>query len=327
MCLAAHKATSKGPCGAGPSGAQSAFIPSNSYWSGSLPTLELGDDAASTNVTRVYYMSCLTVISQMRTNLRLIANRTWPNGNGNINPGLGGIGGSRSWWWDEALTSTMLALLEPEGRPPTFQAWLAHDDHPGTKFGHGTGNGYAMDCEPVGSTNCGSNNRDSVASESKGPEYGFYCYNPWAFYMAMSNHLRINNDTGFLLAKAANSNMTVEDALEGIVTDWQEYLIPDTHLVDYGPAMDGFSPTYKHVMPGCSQGNNVWMLRDFASFKDEPTIKALVLALLKKTLCPRLIFILNLFWSSRKSNCRSARSSKKIFCGDGDAHRSELTPL
>ena len=32
--------------------------------------------------------------------------------------------------------------------------------------------------------------------------------------------------------------------------------------------MDGFSPTYKHVMPGCSQGNNVWMLRDFASFRE-----------------------------------------------------------
>lgn len=31
--------------------------------------------------------------------------------------------------------------------------------------------------------------------------------------------------------------------------------------------MDGFSPTYKHVMPGCSQGNTVWMLRDFASFR------------------------------------------------------------
>jgi hypothetical protein len=37
--------------------------------------------------------------------------------------------------------------------------------------------------------------------------------------------------------------------------------------VDYGPDMDGFSPTYKHVMPGCSQGNTVWMLRDFAAYR------------------------------------------------------------
>jgi hypothetical protein len=60
----------------------------------------------------------------------------------------------------------------------------------------------------------------------------------------------------------------VEDALELIVMDFVEYLIPGTNLVDYGPDMDGFSPTYKHVMPGCSQGNNVWMLRDFATFRD-----------------------------------------------------------
>jgi hypothetical protein len=71
----------------------------------------------------------------------------------------------------------------------------------------------------------------------------------------MSNHLRVNNDTAFLGKRAASArlSLTVEDALEGIVTDFQEYLIPGTNLVDYGPAMDGFSPTYKHVMPGCSQ--------------------------------------------------------------------------
>ena len=32
--------------------------------------------------------------------------------------------------------------------------------------------------------------------------------------------------------------------------------------------MDGFSPTYKHVMAGCSQGNNAWMLRDFADLRE-----------------------------------------------------------
>ena len=32
--------------------------------------------------------------------------------------------------------------------------------------------------------------------------------------------------------------------------------------------MDGFAPSYKHVMPGCSQGNSVWMLRDFAAYRE-----------------------------------------------------------
>ena len=85
--------------------------------------------------------------------------------------------------------------------------------------------------------------------------------------MAISNHLRVNNDTQFLHSLAGGTNRTVEQALEGIATQYQEYLIPGTKLVDFGPAMDGFSPTYQHVMPGSSQGNTVWMLRDFASFR------------------------------------------------------------
>jgi hypothetical protein len=257
-----------------------AFKPENGYWSGHMPTLSL---PGSSNVERVYYMSALTVVSQMRTNLPLVGPRVWPNGNGNVAfGGARGIGGSRSWWWDESLTSIMLALLEPASRTPTFQAWLAHDDHPGTKFGHGMGNGYPMDCAPIGKggskwgVGCGwKNASNGVRSPPpppppplQGPEYGFYCYNPWAYYTMASNHLRINNDTQFLGMQAASSNMTVEEALEGIATDFQEYLIPGTNLVDYGPSMDGFSPTYKHVMPGCSQGNSVWMLRDFAAYRE-----------------------------------------------------------
>ena len=90
-------------------------------------------------MSRVFYMSCMTVISQMRTNLPRIHSKVWPNGNGNLGHEGGnkwiGVGGSRSWWWDEALTSMMLALLEPSGRAPTFQFWLGHDDHPGRSKG------------------------------------------------------------------------------------------------------------------------------------------------------------------------------------------------
>lgn len=38
--------------------------------------------------------------------------------------------------------------------------------------------------------------------------------------MAMSNHLRVNNDTKFMKMPAANSSLDVEGALESIVTDW-----------------------------------------------------------------------------------------------------------
>jgi hypothetical protein len=62
----------------------------------------------------------------------------------------------------------------------------------------------------------------------------------------------------------------VDALLEKIALDWRdgEYAIPGTSLVDYGPSMDGFSPTYKHVMPGCSQGNNIWIMRQVARLRE-----------------------------------------------------------
>jgi hypothetical protein len=37
------------------------------------------------------------VVAQMRTNLPLIFERVWPNGNGNVGHTTMGVGGSRSW--------------------------------------------------------------------------------------------------------------------------------------------------------------------------------------------------------------------------------------
>ena len=282
-----------------------AFTPSNGFWSGHLPTLELDTAAAAgtaaAGVARVFYMSILTVVSMARTNLPLVFDRVFVNGQGNgcFGGGCSGIGGSRSWWWDEGLAAMMVSLLEPAGRPNTLHAWLAHDAPPAV-YGHGIGNGYAMDCEPVGSTQCtyaGGDGETTTAiatatttaaapprrpaapgrsggpkgrNGNAGPEYGFYCYNPSAYFSALGAHLRINNDSAFLAsaAHAASSPVySVDDALHGIATDWTEYLVKGTMLVDYGPSMDGFSPTYKHVMPGCSQGNNIWMLREMARLR------------------------------------------------------------
>lgn len=61
---------------------QQAFTPGNGYWSGNLPTLDLPAGPEPAGVARVFYMSCLTVISQTRTNLPLIHKIAWPNGNG-----------------------------------------------------------------------------------------------------------------------------------------------------------------------------------------------------------------------------------------------------
>ena len=48
------------------------------------------------------------------------------------------------YFWDEALSSTLLSLLEPAGRPPTHQAWFTSD----LKGKHH--NWFALDCAPIG---------------------------------------------------------------------------------------------------------------------------------------------------------------------------------
>ena len=137
---------------------QQAFTPANAYWSGNLPTLEFGDTDTSgggaptpeamygAGVARVYYMSALTVVSQMRTNLPVFK-RAFPNGNGNVFGTYGrgttmAIGGTASWFWDESMASVLLSLLEPHGRAPTLQAWLRVNKMPNREFGYGPGNAY-----------------------------------------------------------------------------------------------------------------------------------------------------------------------------------------
>ena len=130
---------------------------------------------------------------------------------------------------------------------------------------HNPGNGYPMDCDPLGSSGpfgsntCGTppgvpnpalppplrreeEEKKSLKSShsgdvkqtaadklevEEGPEYGFYCYNPWSYYMAMSNHVRVNNATDFLVMNAGNNSLDidVEQALEG-----SPYILTRTQL-------------------------------------------------------------------------------------------------
>jgi hypothetical protein len=236
---------------------ENAFTPDNGDFSGSLPTLTLTPSTATSNaaaaaaaptsgkqnhttqkapsqganVERVYYMTILTFLSVMRTNLPLIHDKIFVTSQGNVGGldfqgGAGGIGGTRGWFWDQSLVSMMIAMLEPAGRGPELQAWLTLDD---SLMGKG-GNGFQYDCltDESFSHGCTYPNTSSsaaatsekqksqqhgadepgytssaaaggaAAAPSPSPKYGFYCYNVWAYFLTMSNHLRVNNDTDFL---------------------------------------------------------------------------------------------------------------------------------
>tara|TARA_B110000208_G_C11778562_1_gene432975 strand:+ start:128 stop:2587 length:2460 start_codon:yes stop_codon:yes gene_type:complete len=259
---------------------QSAFDPSDSYFSGAVPTLTLagaeenGVDATAAGVARVYYASVLSIVSQMRTNLPLLNDKVWPTSQGN-NEALerGGvvIGGAISYFWDEALSSMLLALLEPASRRPTYHAWFTSD------LRGRSHNWFDLDCgnngtNPAGTVygQCnftGAHGKAAVIPAGK----VVYPYNIWSFGVAMFNYIHTSNDTGFLDTLATNgatkSTLTVEEALEGVVNDWKDVAIDGTRLADYGTTLDGFSRTYEHVMPGM-QGNNIWMLRKLAALRE-----------------------------------------------------------
>ena len=254
---------------------QSSFNASDPFFSGAAPVLDLADAAtpgsAAAGVARVYYASVLSIVSQMRTNLPLMHDKVFPTSQGsNEELAVGGvvIGGAVSYFWDEALSSTLLSFLEPSGRPSTIQAWLTMDLK-GKRH-----NWFALDCAPIGAVYDGCNFTTAAATatttsnEVGNPwEGNVYPYNIWSYGKAMFNHMTANNDTNFLKARAAQSNITVDEALGAIVLDWQGSVIEGTRLTDYGGNLDGFSKTYMHVLPGM-QGNNIWMMRQLAVLRE-----------------------------------------------------------
>ena len=150
---------------------QAAFDPHDEFFTGSVPTLDLegtstpGSEAAG--VSRVYYASVLSIISQMRTNLPLLYDKVWPTSQGSneaLRQGGVVIGGAISYFWDEALSSMLVALLEPRGRPPTYQAWMTMDMK-GKKH-----NWFDLDCGPIGTVYGACNFTTTTDSSSGSPQ-------------------------------------------------------------------------------------------------------------------------------------------------------------
>lgn len=183
---------------------QSAFDPADGFFSGSVPTLELdgmeNENTSAAGVARVYYASVLSILSQMRTNLPLMYDKVWPTSQGSneaLRKGGVVIGGAITYFWDEALSSLLLALLEPHGRPPTFDAWFTADLK-GKKH-----NWFDLDCgpdNPIGSV-YGPCNFTGVAPRVKSGK-NVYPYNVWSYGYNLFNYLSTSSDSEFLHSRA-----------------------------------------------------------------------------------------------------------------------------
>lgn len=183
---------------------QAAFDPADHFFSGCVPTLELDDaedeSTSAAGVSRVYYASVLSIVSQMRTNLPLMYEKVWPTSQGSneaLRKGGVVIGGAITYFWDEALSSQLLALLEPRGRPPTFNAWFTADLK-GKKH-----NWFDLDCgpdNPIGSV-YGPCNFTGVAPHV-GSGNNVYPYNIWSYGVNLFSYLSTSSDSKFLSSRA-----------------------------------------------------------------------------------------------------------------------------
>jgi hypothetical protein len=184
---------------------QSAFDPTDQFFSGCVPTLELdgmeAENTSAAGVSRVYYASVLSIVSQLRTNLPLMYDKVWPTSQGSseaLRKGGVVIGGAISYFWDEALSSLLLALLEPHGRPPTFNAWFTADLK-GKKH-----NWFDLDCgpdNPIGSV-YGPCNFTGVAPPVKSGN-NVYPYNIWSYGLNLFNYLSTSSDSRKFLESRA----------------------------------------------------------------------------------------------------------------------------
>ncbi|WP_431895031.1 hypothetical protein [Nonomuraea sp. bgisy101] len=212
---------------------QDAFTPGNTHYSGSLPVLTTDDDA----VSRLYYMSVLSVLACERTNLGADFNDVL----GRVPGGFNGfdrvyVTGAPEWantvtyFWDTSYCSVVLALLDPTVMKAQTMYWLTQGIH----------DGYAVDC---------------VQGGLVGP---WYSANDLTVFTTILNYV---NYSGV----ADEEISTVLPQLKGIATHWRKLVRTGQSLADYGADHNLLEvlPNYVNQVPSFNAAN-VWMMREVA---------------------------------------------------------------
>ncbi|WP_406292889.1 hypothetical protein OG948_00700 [Embleya sp. NBC_00888] len=221
---------------------QDAFTPGNTHYSGSLPVLTT-DDAA---VSRLYYMSVLSVLTNERTNLGADFNDVL----GRVRGGFSGfdrvyVTGAPEWansvtyFWDTSYCSVVLALLDPTMMSAQTMYWLTQ----------GLDNGYAVDCI------------------QGGPVGPWYSANDISVFTTILNYVDYSGDRSALDATigADGETGTVLHQLKAIATHWRKLVQAGQPLADYGEDENLLEvlPNYVHQVSSFNAAN-VWMMRQVA---------------------------------------------------------------
>jgi len=199
-----------------------AFVPRNSFYSGNLPVLATSD----AKMRRVYYMSILSRLQMLRTNLP-------------VQPRITVTGGPQyavtlAYFWDNTLF--LMSLLDPEMMRQQLKGWLAIDRY---KW-------YA---------------RDYLSGEGRGV---WYSANNISIFAMLQGHLRVTGDYGLLDEKAGDK--TVLEHMKELATGWKKLVPKNGQLADYGGAENLLEcdPTYMHQVASLNAAN-VGMMRMLAA--------------------------------------------------------------
>jgi hypothetical protein len=246
-----------------PKGNSSGGSAGSGHFSGSFPVLSLDESPTGVALSRLYYMGCLTLLTMERTNLPLVAPRTYVTGTGTLNCGFE-IGGTMRFFWDGTFYAGLLALLDPVAQKPLLSLYIG---------------------QPIASVFGVELDNGQVGGD-------FYAFNALSIYRSFSAYLRTTNDTDFLeevlagggggrgaraeaaadTAAAAPAATPTSSYLDTLVDFYLAYVrSPATStLADYSGGANNYLecvPSYIHATAGL-QGGNAFMARDLAELRE-----------------------------------------------------------
>ncbi|MFC2126678.1 hypothetical protein ACFLU5_17970, partial [Bacteroidota bacterium] len=199
------------------------FTPDNSFVSGNMPALETTDKRAS----RVYYISALTMLYLMNTNLPVMKRVVLTGG-----PSWGG---SIMFFWDTTSWRTIGAVTDPEIMIENIKGWMTLDINKiyGRDYLSGNGVGYR------------------------------YVANYWAIFQMLHEYLVITGN--YDLLKEEINGKTILTHMDDMANNWKTLSMEGKEgyegelykLADFGGDKNALLeavPNYKHIVVSFNAG-------------------------------------------------------------------------
>lgn len=189
-------------------------------------------DTADPALRDLYYRGVVSVLELERTNYPQHLPRTYVTAGPQW-------GVATVYFWDTSLFAPLLVLLDPAMAREEARLWLRL----------GIDNGYAV---------------DAVSGNLVGP---WYSANDLSAFTMLLTYVTFTGDLGFL--DEAVAGLSVIDHMQAIALSWQQRVVPETGLADYGAKGNLLEQVSRYInqVPSLNAAN-VWMMRQTADLRE-----------------------------------------------------------